>query len=71
MEPKAINPDTIVADLMSAWPQSIPIFLKHHMSCVGCSMSGFETITDAARIYGLFLPDFMDELQQAIGLKSP
>jgi hybrid cluster-associated redox disulfide protein len=55
-----------VADLMRNWPQTIPVFLKHNMACVGCSMSAFETLKDAARIYGIALDTFMGELQEAV-----
>jgi hybrid cluster-associated redox disulfide protein len=55
-----------VADLLVDWPQVIPVFLQHRMACVGCSMSGFETVGDAARIYGLSPDSFLVELHHAI-----
>jgi hybrid cluster-associated redox disulfide protein len=55
-----------VADLMNEWPQVIPVFLRHHMACVGCSMSAFETLGDAATIYGMTPQAFLDELTRAI-----
>ncbi len=62
----AVNPKMSVSDLLNQHPQVIPIFLNHHMACVGCSMSVFETLHDAARIYGIDPAAFMDELQQAV-----
>lgn len=55
-----------VADLLRDWPQTIPVFMKHHMACVGCSMSAFETLKDAARIYGISPETFVGELQEAV-----
>lgn len=66
MDKKMITPETTVADLLARWPQVIPIFLQHHMSCVGCSMSAFETLADAAKIYKVNLPDFIAELATRI-----
>jgi hybrid cluster-associated redox disulfide protein len=66
MKPDLITPDLIVADLLDSWPQAIPVFIKHKMSCVGCSMSCFETLSDAARIYGIAPAVLMAELQQTI-----
>ena len=42
-----------VASLLADHPQAVKIFLQHRMACVGCSMAKFETLQDAARIYGV------------------
>lgn len=62
----ALNLQMSVSDLLKDHPQAIPVFLNHRMACVGCSMSSFETLHDAARIYGLEPQSFLDELQQVI-----
>jgi len=61
-----LSPKTSVAELLTRWPQAIPIFLKRNMSCPGCSMSTFETLEDASRIYHLDLKQFINEISQAI-----
>jgi hybrid cluster-associated redox disulfide protein len=63
-----LNLQMSVSDLLSNYPQVIPVFIHHHMACVGCSMSAFETLHDAARIYGIKPDIFLDELHQAIGM---
>ena len=62
----SINLNMVVSDLLNAWPQVIPVFIRHHMACVGCSMSSFETLGDAAKIYGVVPESFLDELHQVI-----
>lgn len=64
-EPLVFELQMSVADLVRGWPQTIPVFLKYHMACVGCSMSAFETLKDAARIYGVNPEVFIGELQDA------
>ncbi len=66
MESASFSPQTSIADLISTWPQVIPVFLHRRMNCVGCSMSGFETLEDAARIYGISLEEFSGELEKHI-----
>lgn len=64
-----INPITAgqnVADLLARWPQVIPVFMAHRMSCIGCSMSRFENIADITTIYGLNLEAFLTEINQAL-----
>lgn len=68
MENKTVplTPRTSVAELLANQPQVIPIFLRHGMACVGCSMAAFETLEDAARIYGVKFEAFFKEITRAI-----
>jgi hybrid cluster-associated redox disulfide protein len=61
------DPDLPLADLMTAWPQTIPVFVRHKMLCVGCLISPFHTVTDACAEYHLDEEDFLAELRQATG----
>ncbi len=62
------TPQLTVADLLMHWPQAVPIFLRRHMVCPGCSMAAFESLEDAARIYGVDLNQLLSELR---GLVKP
>lgn len=61
-----LSPQIAMADLMAIWPQVIPTLLERHMACVGCDMARFETLADAARIYGLDLRHLLADLTRAI-----
>lgn len=65
---KLDNPDLPLADMMTLWPQTIPVFLRHKMLCVGCLVSPFHTIVDACREYNLDETTFVAELLEAAGL---
>jgi hybrid cluster-associated redox disulfide protein len=52
-----------VAELLDEHPEAIATFLRHRMACVGCTMSDFDTIADAARSYGLVRAGFMAEIE--------
>ncbi len=67
---KIISPKISVADLLDNHPEAIPVFLRRGMSCVGCSMSSFETLEDAARIYGIDFPIFVAELNAILQVKN-
>lgn len=61
-----VTPKLIVADLLSEWPEVIPVFLNRRMACVGCNMARFETLQDASRIYGVNLEQFLAEINCVI-----
>ena len=42
-----------VAEIMSMWPSTIRIFIGFHLHCVGCPISPFHTLYDAAEEHGL------------------
>jgi len=64
-KPRAEDPDLPLADLMAAWPATIPVFLRHRMLCVGCLIAPFHTIADACAEYGLDEDAFTAELRAA------
>lgn len=56
------DPDLSLNDLMKNWPETIPVFLQHHMLCVGCYVGPFHTVQDACRVYELNVETFYAEL---------
>ena len=60
------DPQLCVADLMSLWPETIDVFLRHRMLCVGCLVSRFHTVTDACLAYDLDRDVFMAEVRAEI-----
>jgi len=60
------NIDMPLADLMDRWPETIPVFLRHKMLCVGCFINPFHTLVDGCAEYSLDLDEFIGELGEAI-----
>lgn len=69
MEPSELAQLT-VDQVLARWPQTIPVFLHHHMACAGCVMAPFETVAEAAAIYHLELPRFLNALYPAMALSK-
>lgn len=66
MHEQPITSNLIVADVLSRWPDTIPVFLQHRMSCVGCLVSKYDTLEDVIDIYNLEEDALLSELNQAI-----
>jgi hybrid cluster-associated redox disulfide protein len=58
--------DLTVAEVMDRWPQTVPVYFRYRMACVGCPIAPFETLAEVATIYGLDLSCFLNELEQNI-----
>ncbi|RPI28772.1 MAG: DUF1858 domain-containing protein [Chloroflexota bacterium] len=63
--PINITLESIVADVLEQWPETIPVFLNHQLTCVGCAMAPFETLADVACNYHLPAGQFLDEIRAA------
>ncbi len=66
MDTLTLTPPTSLKELVSRHPETIPVFLRHRMACVGCFMSGFDTLEEAVANYALSWEAFTVELQAAI-----
>ncbi len=58
--------DLTVEELLTRYTETASVFVTRRMACVGCPMSPFETLEDAARVYGLAVTDLMRDLEQAV-----
>ncbi|MDR3577012.1 MAG: hypothetical protein P4L50_24365 [Anaerolineaceae bacterium] len=70
MKTVSITPNLSVAELLSSWPQTIPIFIRHRLYCVGCLMSTFDTLGEVVCNYHLPEQTFFAELRQAIQVEA-
>lgn len=66
--PRLDDPDLPLADIMTHWPKTIPVFIRRRMLCVGCLVSPIHTVADACAEYQLDEDMFLEELRQAVGL---
>lgn len=62
-----LDPDLTVDDVMRFWPDTINVFVRHRMLCVGCPIGSFHTVTDACREHSLDEEAFRRDLTTAMG----
>lgn len=59
-----INKDMYVADVLNMNENLVPVFLRHGLFCIGCSMAHGETIEEACLAHGLDLDSLIDDLNR-------
>ena len=67
MMPETIDPNLTVADLLAAWPQTIPVFISTAWPAWAAVWQRLRLWGDAARIYGIRLDEFLSELVSSAG----
>jgi hybrid cluster-associated redox disulfide protein len=55
----------MVAEVLSRWPGTLPVFIHYRLACAGCLMARFERLADVPRIYGLDEQQFLRDVRQA------
>lgn len=59
-----------VEELLRRRPEAARVFLRHRMACVGCAMSPFDRLPEAAASYRLPVDGFLEEIRRALGLSD-
>jgi len=61
-----ITKDTIIADILSIAPDSVPLFRSIGMNCLGCAMSRGETLEQACSAHGVDVDDLLTKLTEFV-----
>ena len=67
---KAIEGDMTIAKVARHYPESMPVFLKHGMTCFGCPMALMETVKQGAEAHGVDSKVMLKELNDSISKKK-
>ena len=62
----AITADSVIADVIRVYPQTVPTLRSFGMGCLGCPSSTGEALKQAAEIHGIQLNDLLEALNQEI-----
>lgn len=63
---RPITADSLVRDVVERHPQTIIIFVRHRLQCVGCDISPFHTIADSAREHAVSIEPLLGDLNQVL-----
>ncbi|MFC2046234.1 DUF1858 domain-containing protein [Chloroflexota bacterium] len=61
-----ITAESLVQDVVERHPQTITIFARHRLQCVGCNISPFHTIADSAREHSVSIGPLLRELNRVV-----
>jgi hybrid cluster-associated redox disulfide protein len=61
-----ISADCIVQRVIDRYPQTITVFARHGLQCVGCYIAPFHTIADSAREHTVPLEVLVADLNRAL-----
>ena len=62
-----ITKDTVISEIMTIAPDSVPLFMSIGMHCLGCAMASGETLGQACEVHGVDVDEFLVKLGALIG----
>ena len=62
-----ITKDTVISEIMTIAPDSVPLFMSIGMHCLGCAMASGETLGQACEVHGVDVDEFLVKLEALIG----
>jgi len=66
-----ITKDMTIEDVVNQYPESMMVFMKHGLHCVGCHVSAFESIEDGAMAHGINVDALVDDLNKVVSSRKP
>lgn len=61
-----ITAETVLDDLMRTYKETIPIFIRRKMMCIGCPVARIHDVREACREHNIPIAEFLDEVNAAI-----
>jgi hybrid cluster-associated redox disulfide protein len=65
-EQQVITAEMAIGDVISKHPDTIQVFFKHGLGCVGCAVAGFENIRQGAMAHGVDVDLLMKDLNDTV-----
>lgn len=66
MAEDAITEDMNIKEVIDKHPETLSVFAKYNMGCIGCIAASFEKISDIAAVHGVDVKTFVKDLNAAI-----
>lgn len=65
-----IAKSTAIGDVVSKYPQTVEVFARHGLHCIGCAIASFESVEQGARSHGIDVNKLLKDLNTAAKKKK-
>jgi len=59
-----ISKENTIEEVVTKYPESVMVFMKHGLHCVGCHVSAFESIEEGAMAHGINVDALVADLNK-------
>ncbi len=65
-----ITKEMSIGEIVQKYPQTVKVFLRHGLMCVGCAAARFENLEQGATAHGIAIDPLLKDLNAAITPES-
>jgi hybrid cluster-associated redox disulfide protein len=65
-----ITKDMTIEDVVQRFPETIQVFSRYGVGCLGCSAAQYDSIAQGAAIHGLDAAQLVQELNACIAARA-
>jgi hybrid cluster-associated redox disulfide protein len=62
---QTVTADMPIGDVIQKYPNTVEVFFRHGLGCVGCAAARFENIAQGAMAHGIDVDALMKDLNAA------
>jgi hybrid cluster-associated redox disulfide protein len=66
MAEEKITEDMNIKEVIDKYPETVGVFAKYNMGCIGCIAASFERLKDIAAAHGIDVKAFVKELNEVV-----
>jgi len=59
-----INKEMTIDEVVTQYPETMMVFMRHGLHCVGCHVSAFESIEEGAMAHGINVDALVEDLNK-------
>jgi len=67
---KKITKDMGIEEIVKTYPETLEVFFKFGIHCLGCTAARFETLEQGASAHGIAIDAMVKELNELLEKKS-
>ena len=61
-----ITKDMSIMEVVTKYPDTVPVFMNSGMGCIGCAAAHFENIEQGAMAHGIDIDALMADLNEVV-----
>lgn len=62
-----VSKDMNILEIVQNYPQSLEVFAKYGLGCIGCAAARFENLEAGAKVHGFDPDEMVAEINELIG----
>ena len=63
---ETITKEMGIIEVVQQYPQTLEVFQRYGLGCIGCAAARFENLEAGAKVHGIDVDDFVADLNAAI-----